>query len=172
MIEPFRRRTIILGNSGSGKSTLAEGIGVVADIPVVDLDVLHWEGSGYGAKREEAAARRLVQDAAQQPAWVIEGVYGWLAEVAMPRASALIWLDLPWSVCREGMLARGIRRGGTEATFAELMTWAEAYWQRRSPSSFHGHLRLFEAFPGPKLRLRDREEIRQFLDDLRTDPPS
>jgi hypothetical protein len=111
-----------------------------------------------------------VQDAATQPGWVIEGVYGWLAEVAIPRATAMIWLDVPWNVCREGLLARGVRRGGTEAEFAELMVWAEAYWERQSSSSFQGHLRLFESFAGARLRLRGREETGQFLDDLRTEP--
>jgi hypothetical protein len=99
---------------------------------------------------------------------VIEGVYGWLAEVALPRATALIRLDMPWAICRDSLLARGQRRGGTEADFAELMAWAEAYWTRQTPSSFAGHLRLFESFLGAKRRLRDRQEIQVFLAELRT----
>ena len=45
------------------------------------------------------------QKGANQPRQSVgssEGVYGWLAEVAVPRATALIWLDIPWDVCREG----------------------------------------------------------------------
>ena len=152
MHSAFTTRTVVIGNSGSGKSTLAERLAEMAGVPAVDLDLLHWENDGYGAKREEAVARQLVHEAAAQPGWVIEGVYGWLAEVAIPRATALIWLDVPWSVCREGLLARGQRRGGTEADFAGLMTWAEAYWERRTSSSFAGHLRLFQTFHGAKLR--------------------
>jgi hypothetical protein len=78
----------------------------------------------------------------------------------------LIWLDAPWALCREGLLARGQRRGGTEANFAELMAWAEAYWQRQSPSSFAGHLRLFQSFDGARRRLRDRHEMQLFLAEL------
>ena len=136
-------------------------------MPAIDLDLLHWEGNGYGAKREEAVARQMVREAAAAPGWVIEGVYGWLAEVALPRATALIWLDLPWALCRDGLLARGRRRGGTEADFAKLMAWAEAYWTRQTPSSFAGHLRLFESFPGTKRRFRDRQKIQLFLAELR-----
>jgi hypothetical protein len=42
MSEPLTERTVVVGNSGSGKSTLAEAI---ADIPAIDLDLLHWEGT-------------------------------------------------------------------------------------------------------------------------------
>jgi hypothetical protein len=107
-----------------------------------------------------------VREAAAQPRWVIEGVYGWLAAVAVPRATALIWLDMPWALCREGLLARGQRRGGTEADFAELMVWAEAYWTRQNSNSFARHLRLFESFPGAKRRLRDRLETQRLLAEL------
>lgn len=169
ILSPFTQRTVVIGNSGSGKSTLAAGLAARANLTAIDLDPLHWEGNGYGVKREEAVARVMVRDAAAAPRWVIEGVYGWLAQEAMPRATALIWLDLPWSVCRDSLLARGQRRGGTEADFAALMTWAEAYWQRQTPSSFAGHLRLFESFPGAKRRLRDRSEIGPFLEEIRAD---
>jgi len=40
----------------------------------------------------------MTLEVSTQPLWIIEGVYGWLAEVALPRATALIWLDLPWSL--------------------------------------------------------------------------
>lgn len=167
MLEAFKTRTVIIGNSGSGKSTLAGGLAALAVVPAIDLDLLHWAGDGYGVKREEAVARRMALEVAAKPGWILEGVYGWLAEVALPRATALIWLDVPWSTCREGLLARGVRRGGTEADFAELMVWAEAYWERRTSSSFAGHSRLFDQFSGHKLRLRSRQEADRLLVDLK-----
>jgi adenylate kinase family enzyme len=169
MPDPFKQRTVIVGNSGSGKSALARRLAALADVPAIDLDALHWEGDGYGVKRDEAVARAMVHEIAAQPGWAIEGVYGWLAEIAIPRATTLIWLDLPWSVCRERLLARGQRRGGTDADFAKLMTWAETYWERQSPSSFSGHLRLFENFAGSKLRLRGRQEVEELLAELRAE---
>lgn len=162
MLEPLSR-TLIIGNSGSGKSTLAEQLATLVAGPAIDLDLLHWEPDGYGVKRDENAARQLVGAAADEPRWIIEGVFGWLAEVAVPRATTLIWLDLPWSICRAGLLARGPRRGSTDQDNTELLKWAEAYWDRKTPSSFTGHLTIFENFPGPKYRLGSREKMSEFL---------
>ena len=167
MLEAFKQRVVIIGNSGSGKSTLADSLANLAGVPAVDLDQLHWAGNGYGVKRDEADARDMVIEVAAKRGWVIEGVFGWLAEIAIPRATALIWLDLPWQICRQGLLARGIRRGGTDADLADLMKWAEEYWQRQTPSSSAGHLRLFETFPRARLRLRTRRQVSQLLADLR-----
>src|SRR5665213_1597808 len=96
------QRTVIIGNSGSGKSTLADRLAARLHIPAIDLDLMHWEDEGYGQKRDESAARRLVAEAADEPRWIIEGVYGWLADAAIPRATGLVWLDLPWSECLAG----------------------------------------------------------------------
>ncbi|SRR6266540_6091898 len=166
MSEPLTERTVVIGNSGSGKSTLAEAIANLAKIPAIDLDLLHWEDNGFGSKRNEAVARKMVLDISDQPRWIIEGVFGWLAEVALPKATALIWLDFPWSLCRAGLLARGLRRGATNHDAAELMQWAEAYWTRQTPSSFAGHSKLFNDFPGTKLRLESREQVAQLLENL------
>jgi adenylate kinase family enzyme len=166
MIESLKLRTLIIGNSGSGKSTLAERLGALIHAPVFDLDLIHWKDDGIGAKQDEDAARQKVANLATTPRWVIEGVYGWLADVAIPRATALIWLDVPWDVCRQGLLARGQRRDGTAADFAELLKWAEAYWNRQTPTSFKGHQRLFEAFSAAKLRMRNRKEADHLLAKL------
>jgi adenylate kinase family enzyme len=160
------QRTVVIGNSGSGKSVFAESLATLVLAPVVDLDLLHWEDVGLGAKRNEETARQMVSDATDAPSWIIEGVYGWLAEGALPRATALVWLDLPWSICRRGLLARGPRRGASEASFAALLKWAEDYWERRTSSSFDGHLNLFNGFCGEKIRLSDRDQIRELLSRL------
>ena len=133
-------------------------------VPVIDLDLSNWEGDGYGRKRDEDAARRMTLD---QPLWIIEGVYGWLAEVALPRATALIWLDFTWSLCRAGLLTRDPRRGATDQDTVELLKWAETYWNRQTSSSFAGHSRMFNNFPSTKFRLENREQTTQLLADLR-----
>jgi adenylate kinase family enzyme len=153
------QRILIIGNSGSGKSTLAERLGVRLALPVIDLDLLHWEDEGRGPKRDEAAAMALAQEAAAAPRWIMEGVYGWLAAVIVTRATALLWLDLPWDTCRAGLVARGPRRGATPQDQAELLAWAEAYWTRTTPSSFAGHARLFASSSSAKHRLTNRDAI-------------
>jgi adenylate kinase family enzyme len=159
-------RVVIIGNSGSGKSTLAHEMAHRIGAPAIDLDLVHWQDI-YGIKRDEDAAKRMVADAAADSKWIIEGVYGWLAEVALPRATSLIWLDMPWNVCREGLSARGLRRDATEDDYVALLEWAEAYWQRKTSSSFSGHLVLFGNFVKMKIRLERRSAIDVFLADLR-----
>jgi adenylate kinase family enzyme len=153
-------RWLVIGNSGSGKSTLATQVGTVLHLPVHDLDLVHWRRDGR--KRDEAEARAHVAEIAGAGAWVIEGVYGWLAEVALPRARSLVWLDLPWEECRSGLLARGLRRGMTPEDQDALLAWADAYWQRKTSSSFAGHGRIFQGFVGEKTRLRSRAEAAAF----------
>ncbi|MFY9956597.1 hypothetical protein [Bradyrhizobium sp.] len=57
------------------------------------ISILSIGGTATGS--DEDAAKRMVADAAAESKWIIEGVYGWLAELALPRATSLIWLDLP-----------------------------------------------------------------------------
>lgn len=153
-------RLVIIGNSGSGKSTLANAIGAATTLPVHDLDLTHWR---EGRKRAEASSRALVGDLASSDGWIIEGVYGWLAEVALPRATALIWTDLAWSECLDGLLRRGLRRGMSAPDQTALVAWAQDYWTRRTPSSFVGHGRIFDGFDGGKLRLTTRQAISDLM---------
>jgi adenylate kinase family enzyme len=171
-LKSLGQRILVIGNSGSGKSALSARLAALIHVPVVDLDFLHWEAGGSGRKRDEATARRMVSEVASQIAWIIEGVYGWLAEMALSRATTLIWLDLPWSVCQTGLRARGPSRGATEQDVADLLKWAEQYWQRQTSTSFAGHARMFEDFSGTKFRLQSREDVRHLLRSLGADPES
>jgi adenylate kinase family enzyme len=157
------QRTVIIGNGGSGKSTLARRIAQMLGVPALDLDHIHWEGEGYGSKRDGEEARRLVADASENTTWVIEGVYGWLARIALPPATALVWMDLPWEECKAGLSDRGLRRGMTTADHCALVAWAAEYWTRENATSYDGHLRLFEAFCGGKMRLKSRAEVNAFI---------
>ena len=168
MFESLNQRTVIIGNSGAGKSALAESLAALIHVPVTDLDLLNWEGDGYGRRRGENAARRMTLEVSAGPLWIIEGVYGWLAESALPRATALIWLDFQWSLCRAGLLTRSPRRGATDQDGVELLKWAETYWNRQTSSSFAGHSRMFSNFSGTKFRLENREQATLLLADLRT----
>ncbi|MBE7183868.1 MAG: hypothetical protein INR68_05640 [Methylobacterium mesophilicum] len=48
----------------------------------MDLDAVRWIGPGYPCKREAAEAVAVVERSAQGNTWIIEGVHGWLADVA------------------------------------------------------------------------------------------
>jgi adenylate kinase family enzyme len=153
---------VIIGNSGSGKTTLAREIGRRADAPVTDLDRVHWQ-SEVLVQRDQQAAITMVTDLATGPCWVIEGVYGWLAAVALPFATTLIWLDMPWTVCREGLASRGPWPGATAEQHAAFLEWAAAYWERATPTSFAGHQALLDGFAGEKRRLLQRSDVMALL---------
>jgi adenylate kinase family enzyme len=159
MFESLSERILIIGNSGTGKSTLASALAGLVHAPVIDLDLLHWEEDGYGRKRDEDSARQMTLEVSSQPRWIIEGVFGWLAEVTLPKATTLIWLDFPWSLCRAGLLARGKRRGATSQDATDLMRWAEAYWiprhQVRSPAT----QRFSRTFPVPNSGWRTENRL-------------
>lgn len=156
-------RILIIGNSGAGKSFLGERLGRKLRIDWVPLDSIHWEPGGFEAKRDEVVALRMVGAAVEKEAWIIEGVYGWLAEAALSRAQILIWLDLPWDSCRAGLLARGV---DGEKDGRVLWRWAENYWARQSSCSFGAHERIFENFSGDKSRIRHREEFAPLIAGL------
>ncbi|MEJ1174581.1 AAA family ATPase [Agrobacterium sp. CMT1] len=150
-------RVAIIGNSGSGKSSLAVKAGSALKLPICDLDHLHWHEDGR--KRDEVEAKLLAMQYASTDDWIIEGVYGWLVETTLHRANVLIWLDLPWAECHDGLLRRGAQHGETESDQAALLAWARDYWTRATSSSFAGHLHLYEAFDGCKIRLQTRAEV-------------
>jgi adenylate kinase family enzyme len=170
LLDDLGTRTLIIGNSGSGKSTLARGIGSLLEMPVYDLDHFRWVD---GQKRDTESAIQMTRGAGSGSRWVIEGVFGWLAEAVIERATVLIWTDLEWDDCKAGLLTRGQRRGFDQAAFIELVAWAEAYWVRDTATSFKGHLRLYDDFSSTKLRLKSRAEIAELVAFLgsRVRPP-
>ena len=154
-------RVVIIDNSGSGKTTLARQLECRVGGRRTDLDHIHWLDQ-VGTKRGEEDAKSRVIALAAEENWIIEGVFGWLAEVALPRASMLIWLDMSPQVCRNSIATRGPWRDATAEQHAGLLAWAAAYWHRTTSSSFAGHQALFANFPRAKIRLSDRAEV----DDL------
>jgi adenylate kinase family enzyme len=120
-------RIVILGNSGSGKSWLAERLAHHLASRAVDLDMIHWLPGGFNSRRDPDEARAAVRELAAEDRWVIEGVYGWLAREALPRATALVMLDIPDEECVENVEARGLRQGGDEAAHLALIAWVREY---------------------------------------------
>jgi adenylate kinase family enzyme len=159
-------RTLVLGNSGSGKSWLSEQLAKMLGVQAIDLDSIHWEPGGYGVARDKQLAVNMVRQTATRETWIIEGVFGWLAQEAVSRATTLIWLDIPVGECIDNIRQRGPRRGGNEEAFAALLAWATDYSHRKTSSSFAGHEGLFVAFLGQKVRLFSRKDVSQFLSNV------
>ena len=161
-----RQRTLIIGNGGSGKTWLARRLGERFGIAVIHLDDLRWQPGSYGKARDNRLVVNEVVQAAQAGTWLMEGVYGWLAEAVMARATQLIWIDLPEAECLANVRERGLQGGGSEQDFRDLLQWVGEYRLRNNSSCFAAQSRLYEAFAGPKQRLKGRAELSACLDAL------
>jgi adenylate kinase family enzyme len=87
------QRILILGPSGAGKSTLARRIGERLGLPVVHLDRINWNPGWVQTETERF--RERVAEAVKGDAWVMDGNYTTHLDLRLPRAEAVIWLDLP-----------------------------------------------------------------------------
>ncbi len=112
MGSPMRapRRIVILGPSGSGKSTLARLVGERLGLPVVHLDAIYWNPGWVHS--DTGVFREKVADAARRDAWVMDGNYTAHLDLRLPRAEAVVWLDLPRHVYFPRAVWRTIRNYG------------------------------------------------------------
>ena len=157
------KRVVIIGNRGSGKTFLAQRMSAPTRAPVLNLDELP-SGDSSGLPAEIDAFQ-------QQEEWIVEGISGDLAELFLDRADYLIWLDLPWLTCREGLLLRGLAAPSqpdpvqAEENFHELFVQAENYWTRTDSRSYAGHQEIFDRFPKARDRIVHRGCAEALWDD-------
>ena len=162
-------RTIIIGNSGSGKTWLAKRLADKAAVSVMHLDEVFWLPGGFSVKRDPTDVSRLIDSKKDETVWIVEGVYGDLASQFLPSALTLVWLDVPWPVCKHRLELRGaeskahLNREQSEQGLLGLVRWAEAYWCRLGSSSYVAHLEMFEAFSGYRFRLQNEAQVHDFL---------
>lgn len=167
------RRIMIIGGSGTGKSTLARAMGAKLDLPVVDLDRHYWS-PGWVAP-EAAEWRRRVAELAAGDAWVMDGNYSSTFDLRLPRAHALVWLDLPrWIyfpravkrlIANYGRERADIGRGCPERLDVDfLFGWVWTYPTRSRPRT----LRLVQELAATKrvVVLRSRCEVAVFIAGL------
>jgi adenylate kinase family enzyme len=159
-------RILIFGNGGTGKTWLARKLGTLLERPVIHLDDLRWAPGYYGIARDNQLVANEVIDAAKADIWLMEGVYGWLANVVLNRATSLVWIDLPEDECIANVRTRGIQGGESQEAFEELIKWIGEYRLRNNSTCHAAHARLFGAFDGPKIILTNRAEIGSYLESL------
>ncbi|MBS9940334.1 AAA family ATPase, partial [Vibrio alginolyticus] len=99
----------------------------------VNLDSIVWEPGGYNQKRSTGAIENEIASIKSQCNWVVEGVFGALAEQLIFSADMLLFLDLEWSECKSSLYARGsesskqLNEEQAEKNFRELLKWASEY---------------------------------------------
>jgi adenylate kinase family enzyme len=99
-------RVVVAGTSGSGKTTLAARIGVLLDLPHVELDAL-FHGPGWTPRPEFEAD---VQRFSAAPRWVTEWQYEPVRALLADRADLLVWLDLSRARVLGQVVIRTLRR--------------------------------------------------------------
>ena len=133
------RRVAIIGSPGSGKSTLARRLRDLSGLPLHYLDMLWHLPDGDHVTRAEfdAAHAELVS----RERWIIDGTYLGTLPERIERADAIVLLDLPLEVCREGIRAR-------IGTTREDLPWQEA----ELDPEFADYVRRFPDEQLPRIR--------------------
>ncbi len=160
---------LVVGDSGAGKTTVAAKLAERCGIPHVELDALFHEGGWTEAAPQ--VFRTRVAEAAAGDAWVVDGNYsGRVRDVLWPRATTIVWLDLPLRVTIPRIVSRTavrlLRRqklfnGNRERLVHVLHADHPIWWTLRR---HRGRRRSYvEALDDRWVRLGSREQVRSWL---------
>jgi adenylate kinase family enzyme len=153
-------RVLVFGNSGAGKTTYARVPAQRAALEHLDLDSIVWVPGQIAVQREAAEVRAALQAfLAAHPAWVIEGCYGELIEVAAGDCTQLVFLNPGLDAC----LVNNRRRAwephkydspaAQDAMLAALQDWVRGYYTRDDAWSYAAHRRIYDGHRGAKIEL-------------------
>lgn len=165
------QRVMIIGQPGSGKSTLARNLGAVTDLPVVHIDLIHWQPGWVERSKDEKT--RLCREVHAQERWIFEGGHSATWPERLERADTLIWIDMGvtrrfWRVLRRLAIYYGTPRPdmpeGCPESFGPhtLEFWRYIWSSRRKMRAQMA--KTFAAAEGKaRHRLTGNRAIRNFL---------
>jgi hypothetical protein len=145
------RRIIVYGNAGSGKTTMARSLG----LPYLCLDHIAWGPSAIRKPLPESVAA-LEAFTASHVEWVIEGCYGDLVEVALPRCTELRFLNPGVEACVANCRSRPWEPSYCESPeeqqrlLGPLIEFVREYESRTDEYGLARHRDIFELFTGPQ----------------------
>ncbi|GAB95053.1 hypothetical protein KILIM_015_01150 [Kineosphaera limosa NBRC 100340] len=169
------RRVLCFGATGSGKSTLAAALADRLDLPLVLVDDLCWEPGWVQPPRAELDARVL--PALDEPAYVIDSVYGFHNVCALERVDVVVGLDYPRATSMRRLLARTAGRiltrelvcnGNVETLRRALSRDSIMAWHVKSWASKRARMRTWHADPSapPTVLLRRPRDADALLASL------
>jgi adenylate kinase family enzyme len=168
------QRILVIGSPGAGKSTLASRIAECLDLPLIRLDREYF-GPGWTipAKSEW---RERVKALADRPAWVMDGNYASTFDIRVPRATMIVWLDLPRWRCLGSVLWRvaknyGQPRPDLGPACVERFDWSFLRWIWSYPNKMRSKTARMLKRLRPDQRvcvLRSRSEIPALTAELST----
>jgi adenylate kinase family enzyme len=145
------QRILVIGSPGAGKSTLAQGLSERLNLPLIHLDREYF-GPGWTVP-PRSEWRERVKALAARPEWVMDGNYSSTFDIRVPRATDIVWLDLPRWRCALGVLWRVARNygrerpdlgsAGPERFDGSFMRWIWSYPEKMRPKTIRmlGRLR-------------------------------
>lgn len=167
---------MIIGQPGAGKSTLARILGEKLDLPIVHIDLIHWQ-AGW-TERPTAEKSQMCHEVHMRDSWIFEGGHSRTWDERLSRADTLIWLDFPlhiraWRVIKRTLQHYGQSRPDLPENCPERFDWEFTtwIWQTRKTGREKMH-RFYFAAPVDKIkvRLQTSTQVQMFLSRLDIEP--
>jgi adenylate kinase family enzyme len=158
-------RIVILGCAGSGKTTLAKRICEATGSTLICLDSI-WRPMWTDA--DVPRFREILTEAHGQDRWVSDGNFATATfDVRLPRATLILWLERPRSVCVRRAILRPFSPDEPHS-LRDLWKVLKFVWNfNRRNRPLIEKTRLASA-PGVPVRvLRTDEEVDRFVDQCR-----
>ncbi|MBV8858809.1 MAG: DNA topology modulation protein [Acidobacteria bacterium] len=167
------RRVLVIGSGGAGKSTFARRLAERLGLPVIHLDRVYWRAGWVEPPKDEW--RRTVEELCAGDSWVMDGNYSGTLDVRLEACDAVIFLDLPRTVCTWRVIKRGLKyRGKSRPDMAEgcheqvnmeFLLWVWNYPRRSRPKVLARVGALSES--KRIYRLRSSAEAERFLAEVK-----
>ena len=106
------RRVYIMGTSGSGKSTLGRELARRLAADFIEIDSIYHQSGWTPLPLAEFRAQMTKRCAA--PAWVVDGNYSAVRDIALASADTIVFLDYPRSLVMGRLARRTLRRWVTQ----------------------------------------------------------
>jgi adenylate kinase family enzyme len=172
---PDLARIAVIGTSCSGKSTLAARLASSLEASLIELDEIHW-GPGWSTDPPDVF-RAKVEGALEAERWVCAGNYSIVHDLVWQRATALVWIDLPFWPTFGRAVSRTFLRTMTRAPVCGdnrepwlgfldpewIPYWVIRTW-RRNRTRFAARIAAREFEPLDVFVLRSRAEVERFAE--------